>query len=99
MSVSVSGLALKGKTRALPQVSVWPDCPGSTSKGKDLVMDVRMLQAMRQDTAFNAQQKAAKALSAAKLKAVDGILWGHKQSWKAGEHLTLCRSENHMQHA
>ena len=43
------------------------------------------MQAVQQDAAVKAQQKAAKALSAAKLKAVDTLLWGHKQSQKPGE--------------
>ena len=42
------------------------------------------MQAMPQDAAASAQQNAAKALTAAKLKAVDGILWGHKQSAHPG---------------
>jgi len=44
-----------------------------------------VLQAVPQDVAATAQQKAAKAITAAKLKAVDGILWGHKETWKKGE--------------
>ncbi|KAL0042783.1 hypothetical protein WJX79_011021 [Trebouxia sp. C0005] len=59
MSVTVSGLALRGKTRSMPQ-------------------------AVPQDVAATAQQKAAKAITAAKLKAVDGILWGHKETWRRG---------------
>lgn len=48
-----------------------------------------MLQAVPQDVAAMAQQKAAKAVTAAKLKAVDGILWGHKEAWKKGEQILL----------
>ncbi len=48
-----------------------------------------MLQAVPQDVAATAQQKAAEAVTAAKLKAVDGILWGHKETWKSGEQILL----------
>ena len=44
-----------------------------------------MVQAVSQDLADSTQKKAAEALTAAKLKAVDGILWGHKESWRKGE--------------
>ena len=47
-----------------------------------------MVQAVSQDLAVSTQKKAAEALTAAKLKAVDGILWGHKESWRKGE--TAC---------
>ena len=39
-----------------------------------------MLQAITQEVAEVARQKAAKALTAAKLRAVDAALWGSKQS-------------------
>lgn len=44
-----------------------------------------MVQAVRHDVATSAQQKAAKAVTAAKLKAVDGILWGQKPAKAPGE--------------
>ena len=44
-----------------------------------------IVQVVRQEVTASIQQKVAKALTAAKLKAVDGVLWGQKPSHKAGE--------------
>ena len=43
------------------------------------------MQVVQRGVAASIQQQAVKALTAAKLKAVDGILWGHKPARKAGE--------------
>lgn len=44
-----------------------------------------MVQAVTHDVAASVQQKAAKAVTTAKLKAVDGILWGQKPTKAPGE--------------
>lgn len=41
---------------------------------------------MQQNVAASIQQRAAKAVTAAKLKAVDSILWGQKPSRSASEY-------------
>lgn len=55
-----------------------------------MVLSLFVVQAVSQELAVSTQKKAAEVLTAAKLKAVDGILWGHKESWKKGE--TPCSS-------
>lgn len=100
MTVTVSGMAIAGKTRALPEVMLYMSTKSiqvllviSKADGKwqeNAAEHWCMMQVVRQDVATSIQQKAAKALTAAKLKAVDGILWGQKPSHKAGQQAAYC---------
>lgn len=94
MTVTVSGMNVAGQTRALPKVIDWSCCGKAGSKG---AADWRLsftnyasLQAVRQDVAANIQQKAVKAVTAAKLKAVESILWGQKPSRNPSEQPFHC---------
>lgn len=84
MTVTVSGMNVTGKTRALPKVNLaidqrllWESNDGADFYGS--------LQAVERDVAASIQQKTAKAVKAARLKAVDSILWGQKTSRSPSE--------------
>lgn len=89
MTVTVSGMTIAGKTRALPKVHFALTEPVFGEHMNRMTGDIDvpqpMVQAVNHDVAASIRQKAVKAATAAKLKAVDGILWGQKPAKAPGK--------------